>query len=35
MEEPSREIIVVNSKTIKDKIYIVRGQQVMLATDLA
>ena len=35
MEEPSMEIIVVNSKTIKDKIYIVRGQQVMLATDLA
>lgn len=30
-----REIMVVNQETIKDKIYIVRGQKVMLDTDLA
>lgn len=30
-----KEIMVVNQETIKDKIYIVRGQKVMLDTDLA
>lgn len=30
-----KEIMVVNKETIKDKIYIVRGQKVMLDTDLA
>lgn len=31
----NKEIMVVNQETIKDKIYIVRGQKVMLDTDLA
>jgi len=30
-----KEIMVVNQETIKDKIYIIRGQKVMLDTDLA
>ena len=30
-----REIMVVNQETIKDKIYVIRGQKVMLDTDLA
>ena len=28
-----KEIMVVNQETIKDKVYIVRGQKVMLDTD--
>ena len=31
----TKELLVVNQETIKDKIYIVRGQKVMLDTDLA
>ena len=29
------EIMIVDEKTLKDKIYVIRGQQVMLDFDLA
>ena len=33
--EQNKEIVVVDDKTIKEKIYVIRGQRVMLDTDLA
>ena len=35
MTEENKEIVIVDDKTIKDKIYLVRGQKVMLDADLA
>ncbi|MGX7095848.1 ORF6N domain-containing protein [Gemella bergeri] len=35
MAEQNKEIVVVDDKTIKEKIYVIRGQRVMLDTDLA
>ncbi len=35
MAEENREIVIVDDKTIKDKIYLIRGQKVMLDADLA
>ena len=29
------EIIIVNEESIKDKIYLIRGKQVMIDSDLA
>lgn len=33
--EQNKEIVIVDDKTIKEKIYVIRGQRVMLDTDLA
>ena len=33
--EENKEIVIVDDKTIKDKIYLIRGQKVMLDADLA
>ena len=33
--EGNKEIVIVDDKTIKDKIYLIRGQKVMLDADLA
>ena len=33
--EENKEIVIVDDKTIKDKIYLIRGQRVMLDADLA
>ena len=33
--EQNKEIVIVDDKTIKEKIYLIRGQRVMLDTDLA
>ena len=35
MTEENKEIVVVDDKTIKDKIYLIRGQKVMFDADLA
>ena len=35
MAEQNKEIVIVDDKTIKEKIYVIRGQRVMLDTDLA
>ena len=35
MTEDNKEIVVVDDKTIKDKIYLIRGQKVMFDADLA
>ena len=35
VEEQNKEIVIVDDKTIKEKIYLIRGQRVMLDTDLA
>ena len=35
MTEENKEIVIVDDKTIKDKIYLIRGQKVMLDADLA
>lgn len=35
MAEKSKEIVIVDDKIIKDKIYLIRGQKVMLDADLA
>ena len=35
MEEQNKEIVIVDDKTIKERIYLIRGQRVMLDTDLA
>lgn len=35
MVEENKEIVIVDDKTIKDKIYLIRGQKVMLDADLA
>ena len=35
MAEENKEIVIVDDKTIKDKIYLIRGQKVMLDADLA
>ncbi|HEL2219015.1 TPA: ORF6N domain-containing protein [Streptococcus suis] len=35
MAEQNKEIVIVDDKTIKEKIYLIRGQRVMLDTDLA
>ena len=35
MTEENKKIVLVDSKTIKDKIYLIRGQKVMLDADLA
>ena len=34
-EEKKKEIMVISEETIRDKIYVIRGQKVMLSTDLA
>ena len=33
--EKNKEMVIVDDKTIKDKIYLIRGQRVMLDADLA
>ena len=35
MTEENKKIVIVDDKTIKDKIYLIRGQKVMLDADLA
>jgi len=35
MAEENREIVIVDNKTIQEKIYFIRGQKVMLDSDLA
>ena len=35
MVEKNKEMVIVDDKTIKDKIYLIRGQRVMLDADLA
>ena len=35
MEEQNKDIGIVDDQTIKGKIYLIRGQKVMLDTDLA
>ena len=35
MKNKEKEIVLINEKTLKDKIYFIRGQQVMLDSDLA
>ena len=35
MTEENKEIVIVDDKKIKDKIYLIRGQRVMLDADLA
>lgn len=35
MAEQNKEIVIVDDKTIKEKIYLIRGQRVMLDADLA
>ena len=35
MAEQNKEIVIVDDKTIKEKIYVIRGQRVMFDTDLA
>ena len=35
MTEQNKETVIVDDKTIKDKIYLIRGQRVMLDADLA
>jgi len=35
MPEENKPIVVVNENTIKDRLYFIRGQKVMLDTDLA
>ena len=34
-EGKKKEIMVISEETIRDKIYVIRGQKVMLSTDLA
>ena len=35
MSEESKELLVVDSKTVQNLVYTIRGQQVMLDSDLA
>ena len=35
MVDTNNEIMIVNEQDLRDKIYVIRGQQVMLDTDLA
>lgn len=35
MAEENKEIVIVDDKTIQEKIYLIRGQKVMLDADLA
>ena len=35
VEEGNKEIAIVSEETIKDKIYFIRGQKVMVDSDLA
>lgn len=35
MAEENKEIVIVDDKTIQEKIYFIRGQKVMLDADLA
>lgn len=35
MKNKEKEIVLINEETLKDKIYFIRGQQVMLDSDLA
>ncbi|HEO5871605.1 TPA: ORF6N domain-containing protein, partial [Streptococcus agalactiae] len=35
MAEENKEIVIVDNKTIQEKIYLIRGQKVMLDSDLA
>lgn len=35
MADENREIVIIDDKTIKDKTYSIRGQKVMIDTDLA
>ena len=35
MSEKNNEIMIVDEKSLRDKIYVIRGQQVMLDFDLA
>ena len=35
MAEENKEIVIVDDKTIQEKIYLIRGQRVMLDADLA
>ena len=35
MAEENKEIVIVDDKTIQEKIYLIRGQKVMLDSDLA
>lgn len=32
---PKKEIMIVDEQSLRDKIYVIRGQQVMLNSDLA
>lgn len=34
MSEQNKEILIVDDKTIKEKIYLIRGKKVMLNADL-